>query len=295
MHLLLKNPKDLDTKLLRELIFKGADKEIRDENGMTPLDVYRHEEEQLMQKFGMRTTSETLKKFEVEEILGSQPVYIPCLHFKQPLQKLERSNQSFVFYIAINVVCYLLLALFILPFHVGSGGFWTLSAFFALQMFTFIRASHTDAGTVQRSSKISFLKLNQYFKQSYICPTCEILRPKESRHCAICNKCVDRFDHHCQWMNNCVGVGNHVAFFVFLVSIWAYLVVVDFMCLSYLKFGLTAQDIDSGHFMLIEVSNESFARIAYGFSMIMVLGLTNLFLIFVTYMVYVHAMNFAAA
>lgn len=160
MHLLLKNPKDLDTKLLRELIFKGANKELRDENGLTPLEVYRHEEEQHMQKFGMRTTSETLKKFEVEDILGNQPVYIPCLHFKQPLQKLEKSNKSFTFYIAVNVICYLLLALFVLPFHVGSAGFWTLSVLFALQMFTFMRASYKDPGTVQRSPKISFLKLN---------------------------------------------------------------------------------------------------------------------------------------
>ena len=152
MHLLLKNPKDLDTKLLRELIFKGAEKELKDENGMTPLEVYRQEEEQLMQKFGMRTTSETLKKFEVEEILGSQPVYIPCLHFKQPLQKLERSNQSFTFYLVVNTICYLLLALFVLPFHVGSGGFWTLTALFAIQMFTFVRASYKDAGTVMKSS-----------------------------------------------------------------------------------------------------------------------------------------------
>ena len=114
----------------------------------------------LMQKFGMRTTSETLKKLEIEEILGSQPVYIPCFHFKQPLQKLERSNKAFYFYIGVNVLCYMLLSLFILPFHVGSGGFWLLTMLFALQMATFLRASYKDSGTVQRSPHISFLKLN---------------------------------------------------------------------------------------------------------------------------------------
>lgn len=45
MHLLLKNPRDLDTKLLRELIFKGAEKQVRDSNGFTALEVYRLEEE----------------------------------------------------------------------------------------------------------------------------------------------------------------------------------------------------------------------------------------------------------
>ena len=38
MHLLLKNPEKLrDAKTLRELIFRGANKELRDCNGMTPL------------------------------------------------------------------------------------------------------------------------------------------------------------------------------------------------------------------------------------------------------------------
>jgi hypothetical protein len=52
-----------------------------------------------------------------------------------------------------------------------------------------------------------------------LCPDCEVIRTKRSRHCSICNKCVERFDHHCPWINNCVGTKNHGSFMLFLSSI----------------------------------------------------------------------------
>ena len=96
-------------------------------------------------------------------------------------------------------------------------------------------------------------------------------------------------------MNNCVGIGNHVPFFVFLCCIWSYLVVVDIMLLGGLKTSLTSNDVKSAKFMLFTIENEPFARISYGVSAVIVLTLCNIFLLFVSYMVYVHALNFANA
>ena len=59
----------------------------------------------------------------------------------------------------------------------------------------------------------------QSFDPVLLCPDCEVIRTKRSRHCSICNKCVERFDHHCPWVNNCVGVNNHYAFMSFLFLI----------------------------------------------------------------------------
>ena len=115
---------------------------------------------------------------------------------------------------------------------------------FFVQMAAFCYASCKDPGYVKKSSKIAFLKLNQYFDQSYICPACEVLRPKESRHCYICNRCVDRFDHHCQWLNNCVGCNNHAAFYFYLITIWLYILAVDFVCVYNFRLGeLSVTDI----------------------------------------------------
>ena len=123
---------------------------------------------------------------------------------------------------------------------------------YLLANFFFIYTSCKDPGAVQKSKTISFLKLNQYFDPSYICPTCEILRPQDSRHCYICNKCVDRFDHHCQWVDTCIGIGNHTVFYVFLLTMWAYLIFINYVCFSNIELSITQEmmrEAKQNHFL----------------------------------------------
>lgn len=67
------------------------------------------------------------------------------------------------------------------------------------------------------------MELLQKFSPTDLCPDCEVIRTRRSRHCAICNVCVERYDHHCPWINNCVGVRNHNAFLAFLASTWVFI------------------------------------------------------------------------
>lgn len=215
--MILNNPEHIfSTKTVRELIFKGAEVNALNKEGKRPIDY-------------VDTLKEENIRTELKKILGPQPCYYPCFHIKQPLMKLERSYATYFFYIGIQLVTLALMVFFVLPFKGPDYFKEALYIGFAITNGLFIIGSNIDPGYIQKSKLISFVKLNQYFDPSYICPTCEILRPRESRHCFICNKCVDRFDHHCHWVNNCVGAGNHSFFYIYLLCIQSYILFTCFI------------------------------------------------------------------
>jgi hypothetical protein len=62
------------------------------------------------------------------------------------------------------------------------------------------------------------------FELNTLCPHCEIIMPRRTRHCSVCNKCVERFDHHCPWINNCVGKGNFAYFYFHILFVFLYVI-----------------------------------------------------------------------
>lgn len=68
------------------------------------------------------------------------------------------------------------------------------------------------------------------------CPTCDVGKPRRSKHCTICRMCVSRFDHHCPWINNCVGEHNHRVFVVFISSLMLLMVYLGVCC--FIAFGV---------------------------------------------------------
>ena len=185
-----------------------------------------------------------------------------------------------------------LLLVFVFPFNASSAGAYVVLGLFKLQAITFVWVSLKDPGFHNRSPNISFLKLNEYFDQAYICASCEILRPKESFHCHICNRCVDRFDHHCLWINNCVGVNNHGVFLFYLISAWLYVASVEFVMLYNLKFFISEAQIETArNHWLLPVSFMS-ATLTYRLSVAFVFFIASLALLFLTYMLSIHVQNF---
>lgn len=209
------------------MIFKGADREIKNNMGQRPID--------LVEK---NKCDESLKK-ELRMILGKQPLNLSCFQFKQPFEKLEKNPRTVRGYFTIVTLVMLPLYFIVMPFDGPSRFSLTLFLMFALTNFFFIWTMRKDPGYIKKSDKISFVKLNQYFQPAYICPKCEIIRSRESNHCHYSNKCVDRFDHHCPWVDNAIGHGNHNQFMLLIITMWAFLVFTLFVCFYNIDIKIT--------------------------------------------------------
>lgn len=153
----------------------------------------------------------------------------------------KNSYTSGFFFFLISFV-YALLIFVIFPVFKKKniiGPFAVISCGIVLLLFFFLSTCR-NPGYLKSPKKVKFSELLEQFDPVSLCPDCEIIRTKRSRHCAICGKCVERFDHHCPWVNNCVGAQNHTYFIWFLISIILTLVS-TITCLIYSlnKYGLS--------------------------------------------------------
>jgi len=144
-------------------------------------------------------------------------------------------------------------------------------------MVFFTIAVFRDPGYLSNNTNVPFLKLVEKFDPNILCPTCEILCDKESRHCYICNKCVDRWDHHCQWINNCVGSRNHSFFFLYIIALAVYMTLTTLMCLLNLTFDITAENLVKAreHAFLPVMVHDNVTAANWTFTLSIVVTLVN--------------------
>ena len=191
-----------------------------EENGLRPVDLIEEIKD-----------NDHLKD-ELRVLLDKQPTYLPCCHFRQPMQKVEKSNKTMISCIMMVWGSFLANMVFVFP-YIYSGGWAPLlyTMFFASQVF-FVLTIKMEPGYMRGNSSIKFLKLVEKFDANMLCPACEVICTADSRHCYICNMCVERFDHHCQWVNNCVGVKNHTYFYIYICLQALYMTAMVLMAFS---------------------------------------------------------------
>ena len=70
------------------------------------------------------------------------------------------------------------------------------------------------------------------------CSKCNILIPKnlEVIHCDICKVCVREQDHHCPWTGKCIGKYNLISFYIFVYSLFAYIIMIYISLFTYMYF-----------------------------------------------------------
>eukprot|EP00347_Sterkiella_histriomuscorum_P014181 403361851 len=154
-----------NTRAIKELLIKGAEKQAKDNIGRMPIE------------FTKEIQNEQLSK-ELYTLL------------------LERHYKTLMIYVVLIILTFIALMLCVFPYLNGNEIPTTCIVLFCMANIFFLVTWRTDPGYLQKSQKVSFLRLVEKFDPNMLCPTCEVICTSESRHCYICNKCVERFDHH---------------------------------------------------------------------------------------------------
>lgn len=184
---------------------------------------------------------------------------IPCSQIKPPLKKLEKNYTTLSIYCLLMIGCWALQELFIYPYWRFKNWLFGLNILCIIVNICFLLASFKNPGRVQKNKKLKFEKLVEKCDPNGLCPNCETIYTKDSRHCYICNQCINKFDHHCQWINNCVGKDNHYVFYAYILQLLIYFFICAVLC--FMNMGsenqLTVDDLKNSTFDPLGLNRES--------------------------------------
>lgn len=146
---------------------------------------------------------------------------------------------------------WLALELFIMPYWQFKYQNLGLNIHFIVVNVLFLMASFMDPGRVKSEKNLKFQKLVEKCDPNGLCPSCETVYTRDSRHCYICNQCVHKFDHHCQWINNCVGKNNHKVFYWYILTLLLFFIRVGSNCYRQLLDKFTYTDLKDNKYDIL--------------------------------------------
>ncbi|CDW85828.1 dhhc zinc finger domain containing protein [Stylonychia lemnae] len=157
LHLAVKSSEDLrSTKAIKQLLIKGAEKNIKDIQGHRAIDLK-----------------------DQGSSLGD------CLMIKTQFKKHHRSLNTLIFYFMIMLISFLLIIFFIFPTLDDSHNAlkYSVISLFGLTMLLWLFAWLLDPGFQQKDKNLDFNMLLDNFEANCLCPECEVIRTPRSRHC----------------------------------------------------------------------------------------------------------------
>ena len=125
-----------------------------------------------------------------------------------------------VMFICLHLFFEILIFLFLLPklnIHLYYIVFWVL----IISLFvSFYITNKSDPGFLEAKDNLTWLQMVE--KKIHIneyCPYCRVKKTSTVKHCHVCKKCISGFDHHCNWIDNCIGEQNIGRFIFFILMI----------------------------------------------------------------------------
>jgi len=90
------------TRSIKELLIKGADRDAVEKSGLKPIDLVDSLED-----------SDT--KEELLQLLKKPTFILPCCHFRQPMVKIERSNNTVALFLMLMLGTFFANMIFVYP------------------------------------------------------------------------------------------------------------------------------------------------------------------------------------
>ena len=93
--------------------------------------------------------------------------------------------------------------------------------------------------------------MNEYKQEETIkysrCKKCNIIVPYDKNiiHCVDCDICILNHDHHCIWTGKCIGKRNKVFFYIFIISLFLYIIISFFNIFLFLHQQLKINSKDN--------------------------------------------------